>query len=78
MVSVRPRRLSCRVFCRRHHRPRSRRVLVEAQVRPRAHVVRDVVLHDAPPPGGTQYDHVIEAFTSDLSDEVLDVGVLPR
>ena len=45
-------------------------------MRPRAHVVRDVVHQEALHPRGAQHDHVIEALTSDRSDEAFDVGVV--
>ena len=45
---------------------------------PCVHVVRDVVDEDASEPSGTEYDHVIQALTSDRADEALDVGVLLR
>ena len=53
------------------------RVLVEAQMRPRIHVLRNAVLHDALQSRGAQDDHVIKAFASNRSDEALDASVLP-
>ena len=41
-------------------------------------VVLDVVREDALEPGETEYDHVIEALTTDRANDALDVGVLPR
>ena len=50
--------------------------LPRLRVRPGVHVIRDVIREDASEPGGTEYDHVIQA--SDRADAALDVGVLPR
>ena len=44
-------------------------------MRPRVHVICDVVLRDALQSRGVHDDHVIEAFASNGSDEPLDVGV---
>ena len=60
---------------RRHHRSWSRRVLAEAQMCPRAHVVGDVDRDHPLQPRGI---HMIEAFTPDRSDEAFDLGVPPR
>jgi hypothetical protein len=46
-------------------------------MRPRAHVIRDVVCHDALQSCGAHDDHVIEALASNRSDEPLNVGILP-
>jgi hypothetical protein len=52
-------------------------VLAETEVRPRVHVVRDVVRENALEPVDAEYDYVIEALTANRADEALDVGVLP-
>jgi hypothetical protein len=46
-------------------------------VRPRVHVVRDVVGEDALEAGDTEDDQVIEALTSDRANDAFDIGVLP-
>jgi hypothetical protein len=43
--------------------------LLEAQMLPRAHVVRDVGVRDALQSGGAQDDHVIEAFAPNRPDD---------
>ena len=52
--------------------------LVDAQMRPRVHVVRDVVREDAMKPGDTEHDHVIEALASDRADEGSTLGASCR
>ena len=54
-----------------------RRVLAETQVRPRVHIVRDVVREYALQSDATEYDDMVEALTSDRANEALDIRVLP-
>jgi hypothetical protein len=61
----------------RDHWPWSRRVLLESQMGPRAHVVRDVGGDYPLQSCGVQHEHVVKALTPDRSDESLDVGALP-
>jgi hypothetical protein len=56
-------------------RPWLRRVLGQCEMWPRSQVVRDAVGEDALEPGDTEYDHGIEALTSDRANDALDVGV---
>ena len=55
-----------------------RRVLVQREMRARAHVVATYVREYPVQPRRVHHDDVIEALTSDRADDAFHVGVLPR
>lgn len=57
--------------------PRVWRVLVEGEMRPRSLVVRDIGAEEPSQMAFVEHDDVVEALTSDRSDDSFDIGILP-
>jgi hypothetical protein len=53
--------------------PRDGRILLETEMRARAHVIRDADVHHALPACGVEHDDMIEALAPNRPDEALDV-----
>ena len=57
--------------------PRLRRILLKAKVRAAPMIIIGEVSKMTPKTSFTEHDHVVEALTSDRSDESFHVGTLP-
>ena len=70
--------LSDRAASRRLHRPRSRRILVQREVRAPLVIVRKVLLEVAAQRPLVRHDDVIEALAPQGADQALHGRILPR